>query len=86
MGNRPLPLIAGWGASRRHASASKTAKPRRVQRLEALEHRDRLEEVPPRIADKPFDLAFVVAFARPAETVLEQVVRLQFGKHPRSQR
>ena len=55
-----------------------------VQGLEALEHRDRYEKVPSCITDKPFDLAFVVAFAGPAEPVLEQIVRLQFAEHPRS--
>ena len=35
-----------------------------VQRREALEHWYWFEEVPARIADKPFDLALVVAFAR----------------------
>src|SRR5450631_2274429 len=46
-----------------------------VQRLEALEHRDWYEEVASCIADQPFDLALVVAFARPAEPVLEKIVR-----------
>src|ERR1700730_1804857 len=54
-----------------------------VQRLEALEHRDWYEVVPSRIADEPFDFALVVAFARSAEPVLEQVVRLQLGEHAR---
>src|SRR5437879_5505725 len=54
-----------------------------VQRREAVEHRDWYEEVPPRIAYQPFDLALVVAFARPAEPILEQVVRLQLAEHPR---
>src|SRR5665811_1372212 len=55
-----------------------------VQRLEALEHRDLYEEVAARIADQPFDLALVVAFARPAEPVLEKIVRLQLGEHARA--
>src|SRR5262245_1321834 len=55
-----------------------------VQRLKALEHRDGYEEVPSRIADEPFDFAFVVALATPAEPVLEQVVRLQIGERPRA--
>src|SRR5476651_70110 len=54
-----------------------------VQRLKALKHRDWYEEVPPCIADEPFDFALVVAFARSAEPVLEQVVRLQLGEHAR---
>jgi hypothetical protein len=54
-----------------------------VQRFEALEHRDWYEEVPSRIADQPFDFALVVAFARSAEPVLEQVVRLQLVERPR---
>src|SRR5665647_2876295 len=55
-----------------------------VQRLEALEHLDWYEEVASRIADQPFDLALVVAFARPAEPVLEKIVRLQLGEHARA--
>src|ERR1700732_1008715 len=51
--------------------------------LEALEHRDWYEVIPSRIADEPFDFSLVVAFARPAEPVLEQVVRLQLGEHAR---
>src|SRR5215207_4255404 len=54
-----------------------------VQRLEALEYRDWYEEVPARIADQPFDFALVVAFARSAEPILEQIVRLQLGEHAR---
>src|SRR3982074_234183 len=54
-----------------------------VQCLEALEHRDWYEVIPSRIADEPFDFALVVAFARPAESVLEQVVRLKLGEHAR---
>src|SRR5664280_1404257 len=54
-----------------------------VQRFEALERRDWYEEVPSRIADEPFDFALVVAFARSAEPILEQVVRLQFVEHAR---
>src|SRR5471030_1429422 len=52
-----------------------------VQRLEALERRDWYEEVPARIADQPFDFALVVAFARSAKPVLEQIVRLQLAEY-----
>src|SRR5882724_11340016 len=52
-----------------------------VQRREALKHRDGYEEVPSRIADQPFDFALVVAFAKSAEPILKQVVRLQLGEH-----
>src|SRR5215204_5316379 len=55
-----------------------------VQRLKALEHWDWNEEVPARIADQPFDFALVVTFARSAEPILEQVVRLQLGEHARA--
>ena len=55
-----------------------------VQRREAVEHRDRHQEVAPRITDQPFDLALVVALARSAEPVLEQVMRLQLAEHPRA--
>src|SRR5271165_4236064 len=54
-----------------------------VQRLEALENRNRNEEVPSGVADQPLDFAFVVAFARPTETILEYVVRLQLGENAR---
>src|ERR1700724_3152746 len=66
----------------RHSTAAAFQK-MGVQRLEALEHRDWYEVVPSRIADEPFDFALVVAFARSAEPVLEQVVRLQLGEHAR---
>ena len=36
-----------------------------VQRLDALNPRNRHEEVPPDEADQPLDLALVVALARP---------------------
>ena len=35
------------------------------------------------IADQPFDFALVVAFARSAKPILEQVMRLQLGEHAR---
>src|ERR1019366_3844260 len=52
-------------------------------RLEALENRNGDKEVPSGIADQPLDFALVVAFARPTETILEQVVRLQLGENAR---
>ena len=55
-----------------------------VQRLDALNPRNRHEEVPPDEADQPLDLALVVALARPAEPVLEQIVRLQLREDARS--
>ena len=51
-----------------------------VQRLEAFEHRDGYRDLPSRIANQPFDFALVVAFARSAQPILEQVVRLQLGE------
>ena len=55
-----------------------------VQRREAVEQRDRHQEVAPRVADQSLDLALVVALARPAEPVLEQVVRSQLAEHLRA--
>src|SRR5512143_2570130 len=55
-----------------------------VQRLEAVEHWHRHHEVPAREADQTLDLALVVAFARPAEAILEQVMRLQLAEHLRA--
>src|SRR3974377_1265869 len=55
-----------------------------VESFEAVEHRDRHQEIAPRKANEPLAFAFVVAPARPAEAVLEQIVRLEFRKDPRS--
>src|ERR1019366_6499959 len=66
-----------------HHSTAAAFQQMGVQRLEALEHWDWYEVVPSRIADEPFDFALVVAFAWSAETILEQVVRLQFGEYAR---
>src|SRR5208337_5328057 len=55
-----------------------------VESFEAVEHRDRHQEIAPRKANEPLDFAFVVAPARPAEAVLEQVVRRELRKDPRS--
>ena len=52
-----------------------------VEGLEAVEYRDRHQEVPPRVTDQAFDLALVVAFAGSAKAVFEQVMRLQLGEH-----
>ena len=48
-----------------------------VQVVEAVEAGHRYKVVPPAKADHPFDVALVVALARPAKPVLEQVMRLQ---------
>jgi len=55
-----------------------------IEGVEAFEHRDRHHEVAPGVANKAFDLALVVAFARPTEPVLEQIVRLQLAEHARA--
>src|SRR5262245_50141968 len=55
-----------------------------IQRGEAGGPRNRHQEVPPDIADQPLDLALVIALARPAEAVGEQVMRLQLAEHPGS--
>src|SRR6516165_5957100 len=54
-----------------------------VQRFEALEDRKRNEEVPSRVTDEPLDFALVIALARPAEPIPEEVVRLQLGETAR---
>ena len=53
-----------------------------VQRIKALEGRDRHQEVAPHIADHPLDLPLVVALAGTAEPVREQVVGLEFREGP----
>ena len=53
-----------------------------VQRIKALEGRDRHQEVAPHIADLPLDLPLVVALAGTAEPVIEQVVGLEFREGP----
>jgi len=65
---------------------SATAQKMDIEGGEAFEHRDRYQEVAPGVADKAFDLALVVALARPTEPVLEQIVRLQLAEHPRGWR
>jgi hypothetical protein len=59
-----------------------------VQHCEAVEHRDRHQEVAPRVADQSLHLALalalVVALAWPTEAILEQVMRLQLGEHLRA--
>jgi hypothetical protein len=64
-----------------HAAAA-TFQQVDVERFEAVEHRDRHQEVASRKADKPLDFTLVIGPARPAEAVLEQVVRLEFRKDP----
>jgi hypothetical protein len=61
-----------------------TLQKMRIQRLEVGEHRDRHHKVPSRVADEPFDLAFIVALAWTAKPIVEQVVRLQFAEHARA--
>ena len=55
----------------------------RIELGEAGEGWDRHQKAAARIADQALDLAFVVAFARPAEPIEEQIVRLQLGKRAR---
>src|SRR5687768_12685927 len=56
----------------------------RVQCREVSEHGDRHQEVPPRVSNKPLDLALVVTLARAAKPIREQVVRLQLAEHARA--
>jgi hypothetical protein len=51
-----------------------------IERGQALDPRQRHQEVAPGVADQPLHLAFVVALARAAEAVGEEVVRLQLGE------
>ncbi len=51
-----------------------------VQVIETVEARHRHQEVPPAITDCAFDITLVVALARTAELVFEQVMRLQLSK------
>ena len=53
---------------------------RGVESVEALRHRDRNHEVGAGELDQPLHLALVVALARAAEAVLEQVVADQLGE------
>ena len=68
---------AAW--RRRHCSARASFEGR-----EALGTRDGDQEVPPDEADQSLDLALVVALARPAEAVLEQIVGLKLREDARS--
>ena len=55
-----------------------------VEGREALGTRDGDQEVPPDEADQSLDFALVVALARPAEPVLEQIVGLKLREDARS--
>jgi hypothetical protein len=74
---RELLGVEGFGERRRERQDF-DPKPwlNRVEGLEARKHRDRHHEVAPRVTDKAFDLALVIAFARPAKPILKQIVRL----------
>ena len=56
----------------------------RIEDLEAGHDRHWHQEVAPGIADQALYFALVVALARPAEAVEEQVMRLQLGKGARA--
>ena len=68
---------AAW--RRRHCSARASL---RAAKLSARGDGD--QEVPPDEADQSLDLALVVALARPAEPVLEQIVGLKLREDARS--
>jgi hypothetical protein len=70
----------------RQSASKHRADPQQVgvQRGEAVEHGDRHQEVAPSVADQSFDLALVVAAARAAEPILEQVMPLQLAEGPRA--
>ena len=77
-------------ASRRGRAGERPGAPGSAPRAAAfsaaklVDQRHRHQEVAPGVADQPLDLAFVVALARAAEAVGEQVVRLQLGEDPRA--
>ena len=75
-----LPVSAQAIAHARSAAIQKMG----IERLEAVKHRKRHQEVPPRVADQPFHLALVIASARAAEAVLEQIMGLQLAEHARA--
>lgn len=51
-----------------------------IQGIKGIGNRQRHHEVPAAVADQSFDIALVVAFGRPPEFIVEQVVALQLGK------
>ena len=57
----------------------------RVERVETVRDGQRRHEVAPDISDQPLDLALVVALARSAKAVVEQVMALEFREHLRAQ-
>src|SRR3712207_4656977 len=57
-----------------------------VQRRKARDLREGHQVVAPSITDQALDLALVVALARPAKAVEEQIMRLQLGKAARADR
>ena len=82
--SRRSPMVSLWPRSRaawrrRHCSARASL---RAAKLSARGTWD--QEVPPDEADQSLDLALVVALARPAEPVLEQIVGLKLREDARS--
>ena len=76
-------MLSSW-PRRRAPWRSRQRASRWAFSVEALDPRHRHQEVAPGVADQALDLAFVVALARPAEAVGEEVVRLQLGEDPRA--
>src|SRR5450631_1019425 len=57
----------------------------RIERVETLRDRQRRHEVAPDISHQALDLALVIALARSAKAVGEQVMALEFREHLRAQ-
>ena len=77
-------MVSLWPRSRERLAPAPLFGESIVEGREALGTRDGDEEVPPDEADQSLDLALVVALARPAEPVLEQIVGPKLREDARS--
>ena len=77
-------MVSLWPRSRARLAPAALFGESIVEGREALGTRDGDQEVPPDEADQSLDLALVVALARPAEPVLEQIVGLKLREDARS--
>ena len=56
-----------------------------IERIKTFRNRQRRHEAASEVTHQTLNLAFIIAFARPAKAVFKQIVALQLSKHLRAQ-